>query len=83
MRVRLKGNWPGNFRRSVRDGKGQVRETMVFAPGLEVELTDEQAEACADAIPHALEVVEGEPRPAVDAAPKSSSPKPRSQKKKK
>lgn len=43
--VMLKGNWPGNFRRSVRDEQGKVLKVLEFTPGVPVEVNDEELAA--------------------------------------
>ena len=47
MRVMLKRDWPGPFRRG----------GLVFEPGMPVDLTPEQAEAVKDALGPALEYI--------------------------
>ena len=37
--VMAKKSWPGVFRRSVRDDRGQISHTLEFAPGEPVEVT--------------------------------------------
>ena len=56
--VKLKANWPGVFRRSVRDKRGSVVDTLVFGhDGDPVELDDQQFAAVAGDIGHALDLV--------------------------
>lgn len=74
--VRLKGNWPGNFRRSVRHDHdsgeqvltgGDVVGVLDFSPGQEVTLSEEEYQAVAADIGLALEHIDldekNRPRP--------------------
>lgn len=56
--IMLRRNWPGPFQRTVRAANGEVIERLTFNPGEPVELTDQQAQACAKDIGHALVLVD-------------------------
>lgn len=60
--IMLKRDWQGKFRRSVRDEKGEILETLTFEPGVPLELNAEQYKAVKDDIGKALQEVD------VDAA---------------
>lgn len=61
--VRCKRNWPGPFRRCLRDANGSIRETMEFPPGETVALNDEQFAAVQGDLGVALELVPEPLRP--------------------
>lgn len=52
--VALRTDWPGEFRRVVRDTDGNEVETLTFSPGQAMDLTEQQLAACEGSIPHAL-----------------------------
>ena len=62
----LKGNWPGNFCRTVRNEKGGVVKVLEFQPGIPVDLPDEDFDAVKNDIGKSLVPVEldekGRPR---------------------
>lgn len=54
MFVMLKRDWPGNFRRSVRDPNGEIVHQYEFAPGLPVEIEPGHEKSLAGDIGKAL-----------------------------
>jgi hypothetical protein len=59
--VILKRNWPGVFRRTVQDKKGKP-ETLVFEPGVPVNLTPSQVNLLSKEIGTAIVPVEMDPK---------------------
>lgn len=61
--VKLKANWPGTFRRPVRDGNGNVLRTLTFNPGelTQVRANAENLEAIAHSVGPALLALEQDP----------------------
>jgi hypothetical protein len=43
--IMLKPSWPGNFRRSIRNKKGDVTKILEFTPGEAVEVTKSELES--------------------------------------
>jgi hypothetical protein len=57
MFVKLREDWPGGrFQRSVRDKEGAVTETIQFAPGVPVEIPDDEEDPKRQAIARDLGV---------------------------
>lgn len=57
MLLQLKRGWPAEFRRSVRDAKGNLLKTLVFVAGEPQELADDELAAVTRDVGHALEEV--------------------------
>jgi hypothetical protein len=56
-KVMLRRNWPGNFRRSIRNEKGEVLRVIEFAPGQAVEVLDDEMPSVQADLGHALQLV--------------------------
>ncbi len=52
--VMLKKDWPGTFRRSIRDDKGKIISTLEFNPGEPVDISYDQLPAIEKDMFHAL-----------------------------